>query len=134
MQANPRSSAITRAAVREGPSERGCDLLHRSGISVSYKRSSGRAAPRAPALQWHCNAARKNRAKLHKLIASPCMREPEGIMYSPLPDDALPSRISTGHLPDPEEVEELVRQAYARYKDLDEGKVADYIPALAKVP
>jgi glutaminase len=55
-------------------------------------------------------------------------------MYSPLPDDALPSRISTGHLPDPEEVEELVRQAYARYKDLDEGKVADYIPALAKVP
>lgn len=54
-------------------------------------------------------------------------------MYAPLPDDAFPSLISTGHLPPPDEVETLVRQAYARYKDLDEGKVADYIPALAKV-
>jgi glutaminase len=54
-------------------------------------------------------------------------------MYTPLPDDALPSLVSTGHLPTPEQVEALVRQAYVRYKDLDEGKVADYIPALAKV-
>ncbi|EXI69985.1 MAG: Thermolabile glutaminase [Candidatus Accumulibacter sp. SK-11] len=54
-------------------------------------------------------------------------------MYTPLPDDGLPSLISTGHLPPAEEVEILVRQVYARYRDVDEGKVADYIPALAKV-
>jgi glutaminase len=55
-------------------------------------------------------------------------------MYAQLPDDALSSRISTGHLPPADEIEALVRQAYARHEDLDEGKVADYIPALAKVP
>jgi glutaminase len=55
-------------------------------------------------------------------------------VYTPLPDDdAGPSRVSTGHLPAPEEVEALVRKAYERYKPLAEGKVADYIPALAKV-
>jgi glutaminase len=54
-------------------------------------------------------------------------------MYKALPDESLPSLISTGHLPPPEEVESLVRRAYERYKPLTEGKVADYIPALAKV-
>lgn len=54
-------------------------------------------------------------------------------MYAPLPDDAEPFLISTGHLARAEEVEGLVRAAYERYKALDEGKVADYIPALAKV-
>jgi glutaminase len=54
-------------------------------------------------------------------------------MFTPLPDETLPSRISTGHLPPPEEIEALVRRAYERYKPLKEGKVADYIPALAKV-
>ncbi len=45
-----------------------------------------------------------------------------------------PYPISTGHLPDPEWVRRLVLEAYERYRDLDEGKVADYIPALARVP
>jgi glutaminase len=54
-------------------------------------------------------------------------------VYSELPDDGQPYLISTGRLPLPEEVTSLVRAAYERYKGLDEGKVADYIPALAKV-
>lgn len=54
-------------------------------------------------------------------------------MYSALPDDDQPYLISTGHLATPKEVEALVRAAYERYKGLDDGKVADYIPALAKV-
>lgn len=45
-----------------------------------------------------------------------------------------PYPVSTGHLPDPEWVRRLVLEAYERYRDLDEGKVADYIPALARVP
>jgi hypothetical protein len=32
-------------------------------------------------------------------------------MYTPLLDDSLPFRISTGHLPPPEEVEALVCEA-----------------------
>jgi glutaminase len=55
------------------------------------------------------------------------------IMYTPLPADAQPFLISTGHLPRPQEVETLIRAAYDRYKDLHDGKIADYIPALAKV-
>ena len=54
-------------------------------------------------------------------------------MYTDLPDDDQPYLISTGHLPQEQQVEALVRAAYERYKGLDEGKVADYIPALAKV-
>jgi glutaminase len=45
-----------------------------------------------------------------------------------------PYPISTGHLPDVEWVRRLVLEAYERYRGLDEGKVADYIPALARVP
>ena len=44
------------------------------------------------------------------------------------------SAISTGHLPPDEEVATLVAAAYERYQSLDEGKVADYIPALARTP
>ncbi len=56
-------------------------------------------------------------------------------MYTPLPpDDDQPFLVSTGHLAAPPLVEALVKAAYQRYKGLDEGKVADYIPALAKVP
>ena len=54
-------------------------------------------------------------------------------MYTPLPADTQPFLISTGHLPRPRQIEALVRAAYDRYRDLDDGKVADYIPALAKV-
>ncbi|MCY1079430.1 glutaminase A [Archangium lansingense] len=36
-------------------------------------------------------------------------------------------------LPTPEEFTRVLQEAYLRYKDLNEGKNADYIPALAKV-
>jgi len=52
----------------------------------------------------------------------------------PLDEAAGPTLVSTGHLPPAEQVRTLVADAYERYKSLDEGKVADYIPALAKVP
>lgn len=42
------------------------------------------------------------------------------------------ARVSTGELPDGEEVAGLVTAAYERFGDVDEGAVADYIPALAR--
>lgn len=47
---------------------------------------------------------------------------------------AAQSAISTGHLPAEQEVGTLIEEAYQRYKALDEGKVADYIPALGRTP
>ena len=44
------------------------------------------------------------------------------------------SSVSTGHLPPAERAGALVAEAYERFKSNDEGKNADYIPALAKVP
>ena len=44
------------------------------------------------------------------------------------------SCISTGHLPPAERVRALVADAHARFKPIDDGRVADYIPALATVP
>jgi len=44
------------------------------------------------------------------------------------------SPVSTGHLPPAERVRALVAEAHERFKSIDEGKNADYIPALAKVP
>lgn len=41
--------------------------------------------------------------------------------------------VSTGELPAPGEVQRLLVDAYARYRTVDEGTVADYIPALASV-
>ncbi len=54
-------------------------------------------------------------------------------MYTQLEIDEATtlSRVSTGHLPPDEEVAALVAAAYERYKSLDEGEVADYIPARA---
>ena len=43
-----------------------------------------------------------------------------------------PAAISTGHLPPAEAVAALEREAHDRYRGVAEGKVADYIPALAK--
>lgn len=56
-------------------------------------------------------------------------------MFTPVPVDEASARaaISTGHLPPTEVVGALVKEAYERYRTLDEGAVADYIPALAKV-
>lgn len=48
-------------------------------------------------------------------------------------DEAFgPGRVSTGSLPSAEAVRSLVEEAWNRYRTLTEGKVADYIPALAK--
>ena len=44
------------------------------------------------------------------------------------------SPVSTGHLPPAEHVRALVAEAHERFKSIDEGENADYIPALAKVP
>jgi glutaminase len=49
----------------------------------------------------------------------------------PLEDGAAASAVSTGDLPDPEQVRESVEAAYARFRSEDGGSVADYIPALA---
>jgi glutaminase len=40
--------------------------------------------------------------------------------------------VSTGHLPNIDAVSELLTKAHSLFADLDEGKVADYIPALAQ--
>lgn len=42
--------------------------------------------------------------------------------------------VSTGQLPPAGLVESLLAEAHERFKSLDEGKVADYIPALAATP
>ncbi|WP_431278570.1 glutaminase A [Leifsonia poae] len=49
------------------------------------------------------------------------------------PAPASREAISTGSLPGPERVKQALGDAYRRYRDLDEGKVADYIPSLARV-
>lgn len=52
----------------------------------------------------------------------------------PVTEEQCRSAISTGDLPPTELVRDLVQEAYRLFKDVDEGKVADYIPALAKTP
>jgi glutaminase len=42
--------------------------------------------------------------------------------------------VSTGRLPPPERVAALVRAAYERFNDVDDGQNADHYPALASVP
>jgi glutaminase len=50
-------------------------------------------------------------------------------------DEALgPSSVSTGRLPASEVVQALLSEGYERFKFVNEGKVADYIPALARTP
>lgn len=54
------------------------------------------------------------------------------IAHDPLPDEhAGTERVSTGVLPSDTDVQALVTAGYERYRHLDEGAVADYIPALA---
>ena len=48
-----------------------------------------------------------------------------------LEEEAGPVTISTGHLPDPARIVDLVGAAHARYAPITDGRVADYIPALA---
>ena len=54
-------------------------------------------------------------------------------MHERLPFDeaTTPPRVSTGDLPDPEDVQRVVTEAYERYRPTTDGVVADYIPALA---
>ncbi len=54
-------------------------------------------------------------------------------MHIPLPfhETTTTSAVSTGALPDPEVVASLLTEVHERYRSLDEGAVADYIPALA---
>ncbi|QKT07990.1 glutaminase A [Gordonia sp. X0973] len=47
--------------------------------------------------------------------------------------DHIDQRVSTGALPDLDETLGLLREVHERYRGLDDGAVADYIPALAKV-
>lgn len=49
-----------------------------------------------------------------------------------LDDEARSGPISTGRMPDPATVAALVDEAHRRYAPVSDGKVADYIPALAK--
>lgn len=49
-------------------------------------------------------------------------------------DDDNASFISTGHLPSPEQIQKLVRDAHARFKSNDEGENSQVYPALARVP
>jgi glutaminase len=49
-------------------------------------------------------------------------------------DEFPPSYVSTGRLPDPELVERLVRESYARFRSNDEGVVSQVYPALARMP
>src|SRR3954447_1701387 len=55
-------------------------------------------------------------------------------MHEELPFDeaTVPSLVSTGTLPRPEQVEDLVTEAYERYRSNLDGAVADYIPVLAE--
>jgi glutaminase len=63
------------------------------------------------------------------------MREAQSMLadVSVKEDDALRA-VSTGSLPPTERVAALVAEAHALFKDVDDGVVADYIPALAKTP
>ena len=49
-------------------------------------------------------------------------------------DAPAEGNVSTGRLPGEEEVRRLLVEAYERYRSVDDGVVADYIPALARVP
>jgi glutaminase len=54
-------------------------------------------------------------------------------MYESLPFDeaTAPSLVSTGELPQIDQVRDAVTEAYERYRSNGDGMVADYIPALA---
>lgn len=46
-------------------------------------------------------------------------------------DDDQPAAVSTGNLPADADVRAILEEGYERYRAVDEGEVADYIPALA---
>jgi glutaminase len=63
------------------------------------------------------------------------MREAQSMLADvPVKEDDALGAVSTGSLPPTERVAALVAEAHALFKDVDDGVVADYIPALAKTP
>ena len=48
-------------------------------------------------------------------------------------DHLAPEWVSTGSLPSDVEIQTIVSTGYKRFRHVDEGSVADYIPALAEV-
>lgn len=54
-------------------------------------------------------------------------------MHESLPFDESQTKVSTGELPSLLEVEQYLHEAYAHYRNDDDGAVADYIPKLAEV-
>src|SRR5262245_32043709 len=55
-------------------------------------------------------------------------------MHSPITEQAHWPYISTGHLPESEVVQNLVSDAYARFKSNTDGEISQVYPALARVP
>jgi len=49
-------------------------------------------------------------------------------------ENSARGRVSTGVMPEREFVDACLQEAYRRYRNVDDGSVADYIPALAGVP
>lgn len=49
----------------------------------------------------------------------------------PFDEETTPPPVSTGELPQPDDVRGVVTEAYERYRGNGDGAVADYIPALA---
>jgi glutaminase len=52
-------------------------------------------------------------------------------LHSPAPEEAL--LVSTGALPTASVVQELVNEAWRRYRSVEDGEIATYIPELARV-
>ncbi len=49
----------------------------------------------------------------------------------PFEEAAGQSLVSTGELPEPQQIRDVVTEAYERYRGNTSGEVADYIPVLA---
>ncbi len=54
--------------------------------------------------------------------------------HVPSDDASSPPLVSTGDLPDAQQVRECLAEAHERYRSEHSGSVADYIPALAQAP
>jgi glutaminase len=57
----------------------------------------------------------------------------DALVQHPDQESTLPW-VSTGTLPSDEAVRAIVQAGYERFRDVSEGRVADYIPALAEAP
>jgi glutaminase len=62
------------------------------------------------------------------------VRTERGVAGEELPMSTRPSFVSTGHLPSPEQVKNLVAEAHERYQANTDGQNAQVYPALARVP